>query len=480
MGLVEIAEISLGADPRLEGAYVDMPKVGHRTETAALDIAGWVLPADGPLDAVELVRERDVLKSVPANRERPDIASAFPSGHDPLRSGFFTTVAMTGRQPRCELVVRAVVRKHAERVVVATILANRVWREAAGPEALVSVVIPCYRQAHYLHEAIESVLTQSHGNVEIVVIDDGSPDNTGEVAKRYPGVRCVRQENQGLAAARNTGIRSTNGGFLVFLDADDKLLPNALADGVASLTEHPEAAFTAGRCENITASGEVIPGSQQPRRPGGDLLEAQLLDRFVWAGSTVMYRRSLFEFVEPFDIQNSPSGDYDLYLRVMRDHPVAAHEAVVAQYRKHGTAMTRDPGLMLATTAQTLRAHRDYFRADPSLSDAYRRALRRWREYYSLPLADQIRADLHGRHWNRSWSGFRTLLRHDPRRVSAVFGTKAAVLVGTWPEEVESDASFPSKPAEVSSALPSQPGPLDGSGNAVAAASENDDNGVRT
>lgn len=441
MGLIEVIEITLNEDSRLQGAYVDMPRVGLRTEAVALDLAGWVLPAHNALARLELVRDGEIIQVVPVNRERPDIAATFPSGHDPLHTGFFTTVVLVGRQPRSELVVRAVVGRRPERVPVATIAVRRVWREAAGADTLVSVVIPCYRQAHYLPEAIESVLAQSHRSVEIVVVDDGSPDNTGQVAASYPGVRCIRQENQGLAAARNTGIRSTSGGFLVFLDADDRLLPNGLTDGLASLRDHPEAAFTAGRCENITASGDVIPGSQQPRRPDSDLLEAQLLDRFIWAGSTVMYRRSLFEFTEPFDVENDPSGDYDLYLRVMRDHPVAAHEAVVAQYRKHGSAMTRDPALMLATTHRTLRSHRDFFHRDAAYSDAYRVALRKWRAYYSLPLVEQIRAHLRARRWGQAWSGLRTLLRHDPRRTSTVLWTKARRHDDARPEGAELGSS---------------------------------------
>ena len=76
---------------------------------------------------------------------------------------------------------------------------------------LISVVIPCYNQAHYLGEAIESVLAQSYPYFEIVVIDDGSTDNTSEVAGRYHGVRCIRQDNQGLSAARNSGLRHSVG-----------------------------------------------------------------------------------------------------------------------------------------------------------------------------------------------------------------------------------------------------------------------------
>src|SRR3712207_5573157 len=116
---------------------------------------------------------------------------------------------------------------------------------------LVSVVIPCYKQAHFLGEAIESVLAQSYPHFEVVVVDDGSTDNTSEVAARYPGVRCVRQDNQGLAAARNSGLAHSKGEYLLFLDADDRLLPHALEVGVERLEAHPECAFVSGRYRNI-------------------------------------------------------------------------------------------------------------------------------------------------------------------------------------------------------------------------------------
>src|ERR671912_965329 len=125
--------------------------------------------------------------------------------------------------------------------------AQRVSHNTRGGQhvgtGLVSVVIPCYNQAHFLGEAIESVLSQTYPHFEIVVVDDGSTDNTQEVAARYPGVRYIRQENQGLAGARNAGIRRSNGSYLVFLDADDRLLPEALEVGLEHLNAHPECAF---------------------------------------------------------------------------------------------------------------------------------------------------------------------------------------------------------------------------------------------
>ena len=97
----------------------------------------------------------------------------------------------------------------------------------SGERPLVSVVIPCFNQARFLGAAIASALAQTHTPVEVVVVDDGSTDDTAAVTARFPGVRYVRQENAGLSAARNTGLGKSRGAYLAFLDADDVLLPRA-------------------------------------------------------------------------------------------------------------------------------------------------------------------------------------------------------------------------------------------------------------
>jgi glycosyltransferase involved in cell wall biosynthesis len=128
---------------------------------------------------------------------------------------------------------------------------------------LVSVVIPCYNQAHFLGEAIESVLAQRHPRLEVIVVDDGSPDDTSEVAARYPGVRCVRQENQGLSAARNAGLRHSGGEYVVFLDADDRLLPEAIEAGLRGFEAHPECAFVYGDYRVIATDGSFLRRSRR-------------------------------------------------------------------------------------------------------------------------------------------------------------------------------------------------------------------------
>jgi glycosyltransferase involved in cell wall biosynthesis len=134
--------------------------------------------------------------------------------------------------------------------------------------ATVSVVIPCYGQAHFLREAIESVIAQNHPP-EIVVVDDGSPDNTAEVAARYPQVRYVRQQNKGLAEARSSGFRVATGDYLMFLDADDRLTPNAVAAHLKCFAEHPKAQLAVGDIDHIAEDGSYL---HSPSWPSGHSL----------------------------------------------------------------------------------------------------------------------------------------------------------------------------------------------------------------
>ncbi|PIQ21561.1 MAG: glycosyl transferase family 2, partial [Cytophagales bacterium CG18_big_fil_WC_8_21_14_2_50_42_9] len=94
-------------------------------------------------------------------------------------------------------------------------------------DTVVTIVIACFNHGHFLQEAIDSVLQQTYPKLEIIVVDDGSSDNTKEVAQQYPQVRYIYQANQGLSAARNTGIKHSTGACLIFLDADDWLTPGA-------------------------------------------------------------------------------------------------------------------------------------------------------------------------------------------------------------------------------------------------------------
>ena len=279
---------------------------------------------------------------------------------------------------------------------------------------LVSVIIPCYNQAHFLSEAIESVLAQSYRAYEIVVVDDGSPDNTSEVAARYPEVRCIRQENQGLAGARNTGSRESKGEYLVFLDADDRLLPEALEVGVKNLKAHPECAFVCGHSWEIAADGSF---SQELSTPHvGSELYLTLLSRkhFVLPGA-VMYRRFVFELKGGFNSALNAAADYDHYFRVARDFPVYWHDEVVLEYRRHATNMTRNSALMLKDSIAVLRSQRAYAKRSRLYKDAYRAGIRVAQYEYGIPLAREVLAHIQKWEWKQAMSGLLMLALYYPR-----------------------------------------------------------------
>ena len=258
-------------------------------------------------------------------------------------------------------------------------------------QVLVSVVIPSYNHARFLGEAIQSVLAQTYPRVEIIVVDDGSGDNTAEVAAMYPSVQYVRQNNQGLAAARNTGLRASHGDILVFLDADDRLMPESLEQGVQHLLNSPESAFVSGRYRYIKEDGSIMHEySQEPADP--DPYAAFLQGNYIGMHATVAYRRAAIEAEGGFNPALPACEDYDLYLRIARSHPVSVHNHVVAEYRQHGNNLSRDPGLMLKSALTVLHFNREYARSNQHYLEAYKAGITSWREHYSQEFFEQIQS----------------------------------------------------------------------------------------
>ena len=271
-----------------------------------------------------------------------------------------------------------------EKATVRKSLENQAPADVQGAD-LVSVVIPCHNQAQYLGEAIESVLRQKDVGFEIIVVDDGSDDDTTQVAQRYPGVQLMRQPNMGLAAARNTGLRKSSGRYLVFLDADDRLLAGALSCGRAALVASKEAALTAGWFHWIDERGEVV--RKEPRRdPPADPYRALLRRNYIWMHAVVMYQRWALDAVGGFDASLGAAEDYDVFLRIARAYPISHHGSVVAEYRKHNHNMSADPALMLHNTLRALRAQRDALRT-PQEREAYREGIGNWQSAYGRALA---------------------------------------------------------------------------------------------
>lgn len=276
----------------------------------------------------------------------------------------------------------------------------------ANPESvLVSVVIVCYNQARYLRDAIESVLTQSYQGMEILLVDDGSTDQTSEIAHEYPQVRYIRQENRGLAAARNTGMRESGGRHLVFLDADDRLLPGALDAGLALFREQPDSGLVFGSYRNIFGDGS--PASTAVPEPVEQEHYWHLLQgNFIGMHAAVMYSREAIELAGGFNESLSACEDYELYLRIARRRPIHRHGALVAEYRHHDTNMSRDHVFMLRAVLAVLRAERKRI-PDAKHRHALRSGMSVWKEYYGALLLEEWRR-------NKSVTGFLKVFRSNP------------------------------------------------------------------
>jgi hypothetical protein len=274
-------------------------------------------------------------------------------------------------------------------------MANPTPKLAAGgtlSEDLVSVVIPCFNHAHFLPEAIESVLTQNYPNFEVIVVNDGSTDNTPEIVRRYPSVRYVYQENAGLSSARNTGLRQSHSEFLVFLDADDRLLPHALGTGIESICEHPECAFVSGHCRVIDSNGGILSSPRQLRVEHEHYLRLLRGGSYIWCPATVLYRREIFDFVHGFNPELNPVADYDLYLRITRDFPVHSHNRVIAEYRQHRSNMSRDVSKMECAARAAHYAQAHFVKAHSHYREAYDAGKSFWQNDYPVQqMVDRIR-----------------------------------------------------------------------------------------
>lgn len=266
-------------------------------------------------------------------------------------------------------------------------MSSEARHDLGGP--LVSVVIPCYNHAHLLGEAIESVLRQTYRHFEILVINDGSIDKTSEIAGCYPGVRCIEQVNQGLSAARNTGIRESRGEYLVFLDADDRLLPNALDAGLHCFTAHPESAFVSGAHIRIAYDGSPLKSAIVPY-VDRDHYFAMLQKNYIKMHATVMYRRDMLLSLQGFDTSLPACEDYDLFLRITRNYPVYCHEHVVAEYRIHDAQMSRNALLMLKASLAVLGSQWPYVKVNRRYRRAYKAGARFWRYHYGKKLVKQV------------------------------------------------------------------------------------------
>lgn len=244
---------------------------------------------------------------------------------------------------------------------------------------LISVIIPCYNHGKYLSKAVNSILEQDYKNTEIIVVDDGSTDDTKQQAEKFAEVKYVYQPNQGLSAARNKGISASTGEFLLFLDADDWLTKDALKKNIERLAASPEAAFVSGGHVKISNTGQIIETVATPVEK--DHYLNLLQGNYIGMHGTVLYRRWVFDHFK-YDTTLKACEDYNLYLEVSRKYPVVHHPHIIAYYLIHGNNMSADRNFMLQTVLEVLERQRSKIKNDEE-RNALERGRQVWTEYYS-------------------------------------------------------------------------------------------------
>lgn len=250
--------------------------------------------------------------------------------------------------------------------------ANIVGSNSQTREPLVSVVIPFYKHGAYLAQAVRSVEEQDYPQKELVLVDDGSPTPAAEFLRGGHSFRIIRTDNHGVSAARNRGFQESTGKYLLFLDADDVLAPDAIQAHVAAITTSPDIVLTFGARRMIDEAGRVLTGPHVCRERQ-NYFRMFLESNPIGGPGSCLIRRDAFGKAGGFPVGKATAEDYDLWLRLARLGRITRHTAWVLDYRTHGNNVSQQSEAMLAGTLDALD------RLEPSLSRADQRRLRRGR-----------------------------------------------------------------------------------------------------
>ncbi len=297
----------------------------------------------------------------------------------------------------------------------------------ANKPPTVSVVIPTYRHADFVLLTLDSVFAQTWTDYEVIVVNDGSPDDTA--ARLQPlvqsgRVRYIEQTNAGQGAARNRGLAEARGEFVALLDDDDLWPPDKLAWQVDALRQNPDAAVVYGLPVPIDAQGQPLPAPDVPwlsRTPTGDVYEALMEENpLVSPGLCLIRREALLALgPNPFDprIQGG-CDDWDLWLRLARRSPFLFVDRPALFYRLHAGNASRD-SLAMCRSSLALRRKWAVTETDPRRQSQWQRLARQaWSELATLLFAEAKQRGAQGRR------GQQVLLTAQAFFLDTVFGVR--------------------------------------------------------
>ena len=206
----------------------------------------------------------------------------------------------------------------------------------------VSVVIPTYNRINLLERAVNSVIRQTKNAFEIIVVDDGSDDNSSEMVKqKFGSVILVRQENCGVSAARNRGIEISKGDWIALLDSDDEWKPNKLEKQINALSEDPDCFFCHTN-ETWIRNGVRVNQGKRHKKYGGYIFD-KCLDICRISPSSALFKKSILEHVGLFDNELHVCEDYDLWLRITREHTILfIDEPLIIKYGGHSDQLSKN------------------------------------------------------------------------------------------------------------------------------------------
>jgi glycosyltransferase involved in cell wall biosynthesis len=229
--------------------------------------------------------------------------------------------------------------------------------------ATVDVIIPAFNSAKYLPFALESVFSQTFDDWQILIVDDGSTDNTADVVAPFLGrfgskIRFIKQNNRGPSAARNTAIQASTAEFLALLDADDVWLPCRLSESLKALAERPQAGLAYGLVTHIDPEGRIGETFEGNRKNAQGRIAPYIYMRKVeLPAPTITFRRRCIEEVGIFDEAMRATEDRDLWLRIAFRYEVAFVPKVLAYYRASPNSASADSQRMLKAQLQFIRKH---------------------------------------------------------------------------------------------------------------------------
>ena len=223
----------------------------------------------------------------------------------------------------------------------------------------VSVIIPTYNRANLVDKAIKSVLSQTYQDFEIIVIDDGSTDNTEEIIRGFKDkrVKYIKKykKNRGISATRNIGIKVARGKYIASLDSDDEWLPDKLDKQIKILQDGPpELGVVYSNSCYIDESGKNMNKLPKPKKLEGYIYEDLLGGNYVGTPSTVLIRKECFQQVGLFDDLLNAQADWDMWIRIAKYYRFALIKTPLVRYRLHSNQLSKNLGVKIISANRIL------------------------------------------------------------------------------------------------------------------------------